>query len=213
MAASGSPSRASNAKPRFERQAPDARRRALVDATIASLKRHGHDGLSVRRIAAQAGVSVGLINHHFPNKDELVAEAFRHFYRQLIDEQARAVAGASASPRARLHAFFKATFSAPNLDRDVLTAWIVFWSLHRHSVEIQRAHDDTYRHYIELVRGLLGALAESGKLRMSLRAASIGLAALLDGLWLTWCLDPDTFSPREGIQLCEAWIDGLCEAP
>ncbi len=68
-------------KPRFERHEADVRRKALVEATIESLKRHGHEGLSVRRISAEAGVSIGLINHHFPNKNALVAEAYRHFNR------------------------------------------------------------------------------------------------------------------------------------
>ena len=66
-------------KPRYERQVASDRREALVDAAIESLKRYGYEGLSVRRIAAEAGVSIGLINHHFPNKDTLVAESYRAF--------------------------------------------------------------------------------------------------------------------------------------
>ncbi len=115
------------AKPRFERHEADVRRKALVDATIESLKRHGHEGLSVRRISAEAGVSIGLINHHFPNKNALVAEAYRHFNSQLIEGIRAAVERAADSPRERLHALFRATFSPPNLDRDVLAVWIVLW--------------------------------------------------------------------------------------
>ncbi len=29
-------------------------------------------------------MSIGLINHHFPNKNALMAEAYRHFNSQLI---------------------------------------------------------------------------------------------------------------------------------
>lgn len=199
-------------KPRFERQLADARRHALIEAAIASLKRHGHEGLSIRSIAAEAGVSLGLINHHFPNKEVLVAEAYSHFHRKLIDVHIQAVAraGAGSSARAQLRAFFKSTFSPPNLDRDVLTAWIVFWGMHRHSQEIQRVHEQTYRGYVHLLRTMLAGLErESGKLRMSLRNAAIGLSALLDGLWLEWCLEPENFTPREAIRICEAWIDSL----
>jgi hypothetical protein len=39
--------------------------------------------------------------------------------------------------------------------------------------------------------------------------AAIGLTALIDGLWLEWCLDPDNFAPREAVELCEAWVDRL----
>ena len=198
------------AKPRFARRLPQDRRQAFVRATIECLKRHGHDGLSVRRIAAQAGASIGLINHHFPNKDALIAEAYRQFHRELVAGLERAVASAPAEPRARLRAFFEANFSPPHLDRDVLTAWVVFWGLYRHSKAIQRAHRDTYQAYVDLVRGMLADLErQSGSLRMSVRLAAIGLTAMLDGLWLEWCLDPETFRPAEAVTLCETWVERL----
>ena len=197
-------------KARFTRQLAQDRRQALIESAIESLKRHGHEGLSVRRIAAQAGVSIGLINHHFPNKNQLIAEAYRHFNTQLIDGLIDAVARAPTAPRARLKAFFKATFSPPNLDGDVLAVWVVFWGLYRHSKEIQAVHRETYGGFVELVRGLLTELAkESGRKRFSPRMAAIGLTAMLDGLWLEWCLDPETFSPREAVTLCERWVESL----
>jgi TetR/AcrR family transcriptional regulator, transcriptional repressor of bet genes len=198
----------------FTRQLPEDRRKALVEATITSLKQSGHDGLSVRRIAAAAGVSLGLINHHFPSIDELIAEAYRQFSAELVNSLETALTTAPSSPRARLRAFLKASFSPPTLDRDLLNVWIVFWGLHRHSVEIQRVHDEVYGRYIELVRGLLAdASKECGKGRFNLRLTAIGLMAMLDGLWLEWCLDPDNFQPKEAVALCESWLDTVCSSP
>lgn len=204
-------------RPRFRRQLPEQRRAALIAATIECLKRYGHDGLSIRTISHQAGVSVGLINHHFPNKDELVAAAYRHFNRELVDGLETAVAGAAATPAARLRAFLDASFSPPNLDADVLTVWVVFWSLYRHSRPIQRVQHETYSDYVRLVRGLLadllGKASDGGKARrgggVNLRLAAIGLTALLDGLWLEWCLEPGKFRPREAVALCEGWVESL----
>ena len=199
-------------KPRFERQLPQERRRALIEAAIECLKRHGHEGLSIRRISAQAKVSVGLINHHFPGKDGLIAAAYRHFNSDLVGGLRSAVARAADSPRARIRAFLEASFSRPNLDQDVLAVWVVFWGLYRHSREIQGVHQETYQGYVELLRGLLGELAPGpGRPRFNLRLAAIGLAALLDGLWLEWCLDPGNFQPQEAVALCESWVDSLCE--
>jgi AcrR family transcriptional regulator len=189
---------------------PEARRQALIEATIQCLKRYGHEGLSVRKISAQAAVSIGLINHHFPNKDELVAQAYRHFNSQLLAGVRAAVELAPHSPRQRLSAFIRASFAPPNLDQDVLSAWVVFWSLHRHSPAIRKAHDDSYRGYLQLLHSMLGELANAtGPFPLGLRLGAIGLTALLDGLWLEWCLDPETFQPEEAIALCEAWIAQL----
>lgn len=202
--------RKKNGVPRFERKLPVARRKALIEATIESLKRHGHEGLSIRRISAQAEVSIGLINHHFPTKDALVAEAYRHFNSELVGGLRRAVEEAPPAPRERLRAFFEASFSPPNLDSDVLTVWVVFWGLYRHSKDIQRVQSETYHGYVDLLRGMLADLERvSGELRFNLRLAAIGLTAMIDGLWLEWCLDPDNFEPQEAVKLCEAWIDSL----
>ncbi len=210
-------------KPRFERQLPEQRRQELIAATIECLKRYGHEGLSIRTISATAGVSVGLINHHFPNKDELIAAAYRHFNGELVAAMRTAVARAPATPRARVRAFLEASFSPPNLDADVLAVWLVFWGLHRHSRLIQRARHEMYHDYVRLVRGLLTELlaeyrTASGRAArgargatVDLRLAAVGFTALLDGLWLEWCLEPGTFRPADAVALCEAWIDGLCQ--
>jgi len=219
----GSPprTRAGRARqPRFERQLPQQRRQALIDATIESLKRYGHDGLSIRTISAQAGVSVGLINHHFPNKNQLIAAAYRHFNSELVGGLQAAVARAADSPRARMRAFLEASFCPPNLDQDALAVWVVFWGLYRHSRLIQRVQRDTYRGYVRLLRGMLAErLAQARaphprrprrRARPDLRLAAIGLTALLDGLWLEWCLEPGAFRPAEAVALCEAWVEDLC---
>jgi len=199
-------------KPRYERRLADDRRQALIAATIASLKLHGHEGLSVRRIAAEAGVSIGLINHHFPNKNALVAESYRYFSQQLTEGFRAAVLQAPREPRAQLRALFEAVFSRPNLDPQVLTAWIQFWGLFRDSPEIRKVHDKVGRGYGELLRTLLAELLQSTKRpRLDLRLAAIGLTALLDGLWLEWCLDPKNFRPEEAVALCETWVESLMQ--
>lgn len=203
---SGHVRRKAPSKLRITRQLPAERRQALIEATIESLKAHGHEGLSVRRIAATAGVSAGLINHHFPSIDQLIAEAYRHFSRELTASLDKATAR-SESPTARLRAFLQASFSPPVLQADVLTVWVVFWSLYRHSKQIRRAHKETYGRYVELVQRLLSdVMQQAGKHRLGVRLTAIGLTAMLDGLWLEWCLDPRNFSPKEAVMLCESWI-------
>jgi AcrR family transcriptional regulator len=103
-------------KPRYERQVASDRREALVDAAIESLKRWGHEGLSVRRIAAEAGVSIGLINHYFPNKDGLVAESYRTFSRRLAARRGRSLQTPAARPRARLRSDVRAVWTRGKLE-------------------------------------------------------------------------------------------------
>ena len=43
----------------------------------------------------------------------------------------------------------------------------------------------------------------------TLRLAIIGLTALLDGLWLEWCLDPGQIPTEGGGDALRDWVDRL----
>jgi AcrR family transcriptional regulator len=197
--------------PKFHRETPAVRREALVEATLRCLKQYGHEGVSVRRISAAAGVSIGLINHHFPSKSGLVAETYETLALSLQDSIRRQAHNRAASPRARLSGFFRASFAPEILDPQLFNVWLVFWSMVAHSPEIRAVHDRTYGQYRAMLESLLGQLAQSGAApHFKLRPAAIALAALLDGLWVELSLSPTTFKPREAIALCEDWINALC---
>ncbi len=200
-------------KPRYERQVASDRREALVDAAIESLKRYGYEGLSVRRIAAEAGVSIGLINHHFPNKDTLVAESYRTFGRRLAANFEAAVAAAGPDPRARLRAYLDAFFSGPNLNPQVLTAWVVYWSLVQVSPEMRRCATRRAR----ATARCSGSCCPTSRKRAAALSVDLGLAvtgltALLDGLWLQLCLDPTSIRPKDAAALCDDWVDRVVGA-
>jgi AcrR family transcriptional regulator len=197
--------------PKFRRAPPAVRREALIEATLHCLKKHGHAGVSVRRISTAAGVSIGLINHHFPSKSGLIAETYETLALALqADLRARAQDRA-ASPRRRLSDFFRASFAPELLDPQLFNVWVVFWSMVAHSREIRAVHDRTYGKYRSLLEGLLRELVKSGAApRLKLRSAAIALSALLDGLWVELSLSSETFKPQEAIGICEDWVNALC---
>jgi TetR/AcrR family transcriptional repressor of bet genes len=197
--------------PKFHRATPAVRREALVDATLRCLKRFGHEGVSVRRISAAAGVSIGLINHHFPSKSGLIAETYETLALSLLDSIRRQAENKSVTPRQRLSNFFRASFAPEILDPQLFTVWLVFWSMVAHSAEIRAVHFSTYAKYRAVLESLLGQLVESGASpAFKLRPAAIALSALLDGFWVELSLSPTIFKPREAISLCEDWVDALC---
>ncbi len=197
--------------PKFHRATPAVRREALVDATLKCLKEFGHEGVSVRRISAAAGVSIGLINHHFPSKSGLIAETYETLALSLLDSIRQQAENKSVSPRERLSNFFRASFTPELLDPQLFNVWLVFWSMVAHSAEIRAVHFSTYGKYRSVLESLLGQLVESGAAPpFKLRLAAIALSALLDGFWVELSLSPTVFKPREAIALCEDWVNALC---
>jgi TetR/AcrR family transcriptional repressor of bet genes len=198
-------------EPKFRRNTPQVRREALIEATLSCLKKYGHDGVSIRRISAEAGVSIGLINHHFPSKSGLIAVTYESLALSLMHSIRSLAEKVSDGARGRLSAFFAASFAPDLIDPQLFNVWIVFWSMVAHSAEIRVIHARTYAQYRAMLEALLGELGRSGGIqRFKVRQAAIGLSALLDGLWVELSLSPDTLKPTAAIALCEDWVDALC---
>ncbi len=199
-----------NQEARYHRMLPELRKANLVEATLVCLKRHGFQGASIRKISAEAGVSVGLISHHYAGKDELVAEAYMAVTGRVMGLLREAMAQAAPNARERLSAFFRASFCSELLDPQLLDAWLAFWGAVKTAEAINQVHDHSYGEYRNELCRLLASLAEEeGWLGFDADLAAISLSALLDGLWLESGLNPGTFTPEQGVVICEAWVDGL----
>jgi TetR/AcrR family transcriptional regulator, transcriptional repressor of bet genes len=163
----------------------------------------------VRSVAAEAGVSAGLVRHHFDGMHRLVAETYRSTGKEIAVVVAAALEAAGSAPEARLRAFIDANLHPPLLDPDRLAVWLAFWSLARSDAEIRRIHARVYREYRRMIAEMVAALAEALGRTIDARRAALHLVALLDGLWLEHCLDPQTFDAAEAGAIAHRWIDAL----
>ena len=189
----------------FVREAADVRRQSLIDATALCLAERGATGTSVRAICARAGVSSGLITHYFDGIDALIVATYRDVGQRVAEATERAVAAAGPMPRDRLEAYVLASFVPPVLDVDLLATWVAFWSLVNGRADMAQAHAELYADY----RAGLALHIQACAPKLSadrVRLAAIGIAALVDGLWLELCLDPTTFAPEEARAMTRQWI-------
>lgn len=184
----------------------DARRAELIDATARVLGRLGGPGVSVRAIAAEAGVSPGLIAHHFDGVDALIADTFAHVSARVSAALDAAIMAAGPDPFQRLEAFTRASFDPPIADPALLATWIALWSLVGRSPAVAAAHDRSYRGYRETLETLL---AECGLPAGERRLAAISVAALVDGLWLELCLAPGNFTADEARRIARQHLAAL----
>ncbi len=77
------------------RQARGERRRLdLLDATIRLIAREGTHAVTLRAVAAEAGASLRATTYYFESKEELVAEAFRHYASRAVERFDAIVAAA-----------------------------------------------------------------------------------------------------------------------
>ena len=88
-----------------------ARREAILTATWRTIARHGVARATVRRIAAEAGVSTGFISHYFRDKKEVLAAALR-----LSNERSQTRISARAEGLTGLAAQLNESFRTTLLD-------------------------------------------------------------------------------------------------
>ncbi|MGB3455343.1 MAG: TetR/AcrR family transcriptional regulator [Litorimonas sp.] len=111
-----------------------SRKTRILDSAERLFAEHGYDGVTLRQIAALAGVDVALTNYHFGSKTELFRAVFGR--RAEILNQVRADA---------LQACLAAAHpAAPTLEA-VIEAYL------RPLGDIQSSADDGWRHYLSLV--------------------------------------------------------------
>jgi TetR/AcrR family transcriptional regulator, transcriptional repressor of bet genes len=193
----------------FSREATEVRRAELIAATLQSLAERGPGAASVRDVAKRAGVSPGLLRHHFGSFSNLLAEAYGQVVARVDVALDGAIRAAGDSAEARMQAFLEASFSEAIVNGELLSAWLAFWSLVRVDPEIAAKHGETYVAYRQRLERLLADLAQARGRKLDLRHAAIGLSALLDGLWLELCLDPDSYSRAEAVVIARTWVDAL----
>lgn len=185
-------------KPRFKREAPEKRRSDLIDAAIRCLSTGGMAAFKMERVAAEAGVSLGLVSHYFPSKDELLTEMYR---RALYDDVSRMVeesdgarpahgdAPDSASPALRLRQMVDAIIDPKYLKRANLTIWLSLWGEIIVNPPLRRAHRALYRSYMDALARLIAAVAVARNRPVDEAAMARNFQALIDGLFLERALD------------------------
>ena len=82
------------------------RREEIAVAVCRLAGRQGLDGVSLRQVATEAGVSMGRVQHYFTTKDEMLRFAFRTISERVERRMTAAVAdlGTSPPPRALVRA-------------------------------------------------------------------------------------------------------------
>ena len=84
------------------------RSRQLLDAAARLMEREGSEAVSMQALAAEAGVSVGLIYRYFGGKDDILLAVITQVLDAFASEVPAAIAGAGEDPVRQLAAAFGA---------------------------------------------------------------------------------------------------------
>ena len=173
------------------------RRQSLIEAAAAMIGEHGSLDVSVKDIAARAGMSPALAFHYFGGKDEIITQTMRYLLREFSREVSAELQLAQ-TPGERLDAIIRASFSQSQFERTTVAAWLVFYLRAYSSPPAARLlHVYRKRLHSNLVHALLP---------MASRSAANGLAeaiaSLIDGIYIRHALKPDGADRHEALATC-----------
>ncbi|MDQ7072053.1 MAG: transcriptional regulator BetI [Rhodobacterales bacterium] len=179
------------------------RRDALVKATIAEIGAAGSLDVTVARIAKRAGMSSALAHHYFGGKDQILVAAMRHILT-LFGAEVRGALAMADTPRARIDAIVRASFSPANFRTETIGAWLAFYVQAQTSPDARRLLA-IYRRRMRsnLLAGFRPLLAD----RAEIAAETVG--ALIDGVYIRQALRQGAMGRDDAVILVNKCVTGL----
>ncbi|WP_227268139.1 TetR/AcrR family transcriptional regulator [Roseobacter weihaiensis] len=169
----------------------------LVQGAIDCVAENGIAGSSVRRIAEYAGVTPGLVRHHFGNKNKLLAECYRSLNTLALSRMSKSMMSENRSLADDLMRTLKAFFPEDLRDVHQMRVLVAFWGAVLTTAEFAEVQAETnlgfHRHLTDMMRFHLGD-------RKDLPVLADAVQAVIDGLWLECCMNPSRMSPEGAIK-------------
>lgn len=164
----------------------EERRRRIAEAVWGITALRGLEAVSLRDVAAEAGVSMGMVQHYFKTKERMILFACEYMV-ELAEQGARELLAGSLdpdAPRSVIRSVFVQTLPLEEEQRVGTGVWLAF--LTRAVVDpdlaafVRRAWAGTH----ELVAGQLRSAQMSGEISAELEPnrEAMALISLVDGL-------------------------------
>lgn len=186
------------------------KKQLFIDAAICSLANHGYKGTTVRQIAKYAGVTPGLLTHYYQGKEVLIAESYKFLATQFLDDFQNKINEGMDNPISALRGFFQNIFAPENLGKRYLRVWLAFWTLTLTEESLRNTHKDIYKEYTKSLENILRSAYIHNDLdpsKKNLHSLAVGILAMLDGLWLECCLDPDALSKNDNLAIIYEFVE------
>jgi AcrR family transcriptional regulator len=168
------------------RRDPGERRQLIAEAVLRIAAREGLDAASVRDVAAEAGVSAGMVQHHFRSRDEMLLFTCDYMIQRTGKRISAAVAAlpVPVAPRALLRAIFQEMLPLDDTRRTGIRVWMAFLARAVVRPDLERFMRDTHIGTHHRLAGIVRDAQTRGEIDPALDVdrETIALFAMVDGL-------------------------------
>jgi TetR/AcrR family transcriptional repressor of bet genes len=187
----------------------EQRRQQLIDATMHVLARKGYAQTTLSDVAAEAGVSHGLVNFHFDTKEQLLTQTLLFMAEEYRSNWMRMLALAGPSPAQQLDAMLRADYEPAICTQERLACWCSFWGEVQSRPIYQQECASNDRLYIEKLEVICaGLITEGGYDMQAVRAARV-IRLVNEGLWSDMLAMTKPYSRHEALATLYATVAAL----
>lgn len=179
------------------RRAATPGREELLRATAACICERGFELTRLRDVAQRAGVSIGLLQHYFTTRGDLLAEAFHWSCEELMERWRQQVAATSDHPWERVAKLIEELTAEPSLVGHA-TLWVEFCASSARHPELRSAVAEVFAAWRSHILTAIEDGREQGELRPELDPRDIAdtLNALVDGFEMATAVDAELVTPE-----------------
>ena len=188
-----------------------ARRRQLVEATIACIHQRGLAGTTLAAVARRAGLAPSLASFHFKSKGALLIATLETVVAEFTACWREAIAAAGEDPADRLAALVEASLDARLSAPARVAVWDAFWGEATARVDYLRVCGDAEAAYRDAVLAACRDLAAAGAYALA-EGDALGEAVMRVLYALPDDLAGGTLSPEAARRVAYALLAALFPA-
>ena len=161
------------------------RKRLLIDATMSAIYAYGLSGLTLAKIAKEAGLSAGSVNFHFDSKEALLLETLSYLAEEFEQGIDLAIEKAEPNPTARLLALMEAYLDPNVTEPRKMIVWYAFNAEARSREDYRRISGPQDRKILDLTHRFCQEIIREGKREKQMNALAMANAVqgLMDEIW------------------------------
>jgi AcrR family transcriptional regulator len=175
------------------------RQSRILEAALDLLSRHGISGVSMRAVAREAGVALGLVNYYYDDKMSLIRAALHR-----VDEHDLMLVAPdpSSAPDEQLRKALRRVAGADLLTTRYLSLRLHLWALAQAHEDFAHINAAAFDRYLDGLAALVSN-ANPALPPEECRERAADIVVVQNGMWLTALLGVDSAAIQRGIARTE----------
>lgn len=190
------------------------RRAQIVDGLARAMASQGYEGATIARIAAEAGLTSGLVHYHFESKGDVLLALAQRLTSGARERIERRLARAGDDPRRRLDAFLDGLLDVgEGADRDAVACWALIGAEAIRQPDVRRVYERwTVEASGQLQDLLTHLLRAEGRSRLGVKAMAAGLLAVVEGFFALSAASPGVVPAGSAAGVARRMAAGLVDS-